>query len=182
MTRMRPTSYVAKYIGGFGAGLLLQLFMNAFWCSIPPTPQSSIFEKDPSQKAGGVARVAHRRGHCAPFWLIFPPLQVAPSFACSVASLSRFPGHQLPGCRRLHSGILTDYQLGWGKPSTWFARRADAPSHSNTFIPQGNRRMDTPSGNCYFRCCTFRFHCTVRNLSTLKIEDCRRAFETDGTN
>ena len=78
---------------------------------------------------------------------MFPPLLVAPSFACSVASLSQSPGHQLSGCRSLHRGILTDYQLGWGKPSTWSARHAHTPLHSTTFIPQGNRRMDTPSEN-----------------------------------
>ena len=77
---------------------------------------------------------------------VFSPLQVAPSFACSVASLSQSPGHQLPGCHNLHCGILTDYQLGWGRPSTWFARHADAPSRSNTLVPKGDRRMDTPSG------------------------------------
>ena len=76
---------------------------------------------------------------------MFPPLQVAPSFACSVASLSQSLGHQLSGCHNLHRGILTDYQLGWGKPSTWSTRLADAPSRSNTLFPQDDRRMDTPS-------------------------------------
>ena len=90
--------------------------------------------------------VPHSRGHCMPFWSMIPPLQVAPSFACSVASLSQSPGHQLPGCHSLHCGILTDYQLGWGRPSTWFTRHADAPSRSNTLFPKGDRRMDTPSG------------------------------------
>ena len=86
---------------------------------------------------------------------MFPPLLVAPSFACSVASLSQSPGHQLSGCRSLHRGILTYYQLGWSKPSTWFARHADTPSHSTTFIPQGNRRMDTPSEK-YVVCMSLR--------------------------
>ena len=98
-----------------------------------------------TKKTGGVVWVTHRRGHCTPFWLIFPPLQVAPSFACSVASLSQSPDHQLSGCRSLRRGILTDYQLGWGKPSTWSTRLADAPSRSNTLFPQDDRRMDTPS-------------------------------------
>ena len=30
----------------------------------------------------------HSRGNCISFWLSIPPLQVVPSFACSVASLS----------------------------------------------------------------------------------------------
>ena len=42
---------------------------------------------------GGVVLASHTRADCTPFWLIFPPLQAVPSFACSVASLSRFPGH-----------------------------------------------------------------------------------------
>ena len=42
---------------------------------------------------GGVMHLAHSRGHCSSFWPSVPPLQVAPSFACSVASLSRCPGH-----------------------------------------------------------------------------------------
>ena len=97
------------------------------------------------QKKGGVVHLLLSRGHCIAFWPSIPPLQVAPSFACSVASLSRSPGHQLPGCHSLHCGILTDYQLGWGRPSTWFTRHADAPSRSNTLFPKGDRRMDTPS-------------------------------------
>ena len=76
---------------------------------------------------------------------IFPPLQVAPSFACSVASLNQSPGHQLSGCHGLRCGILTDYQLGWGRPSTWLARCACAPLCFNTLFPLGDRRMDTPS-------------------------------------
>ena len=40
-----------------------------------------------------VALASHTRADSTPFWLTFPPLQAVPSFACSVASLSRFPGH-----------------------------------------------------------------------------------------
>ena len=96
-------------------------------------------------KTDGVARVAHRRGHCLPFWPIFPPLQVAPSFACSVASLNQSPGHQLPGYCSLHRRTLADYQLGWGRPSTWLTGHTGAPSSSNTLFPRGDRRVDTPS-------------------------------------
>jgi len=38
-----------------------------------------------------------------------------PSFACSVASLSQFPDHYLPGCHCLHIDNLADYQLGKGR-------------------------------------------------------------------
>ena len=47
---------------------------------------SSTWQKD------AVAHLAHSRGFCISFWPSVPPLQVAPSFACSVASLSRYPG------------------------------------------------------------------------------------------
>ena len=53
--------------------------------TMPSTIQKS--QKD------GVAHLAHTRGHCISFWLSVPPLQVALSFACSVASLSRYPSH-----------------------------------------------------------------------------------------
>ena len=46
----------------------------------------------PAQK-GIVVHFALTRGHCTSFWFIVPPLQVAPSLACSVASLSHSPGH-----------------------------------------------------------------------------------------
>ena len=42
---------------------------------------------------GVVTWLLQIRGRCNPFWLILPPLRVAPGFACSVASLSRSPGH-----------------------------------------------------------------------------------------
>ena len=91
-----------------------------------------------------------------PFWSAIPPLQAAPSFACSVASLNQSPGHQLSGCHGLRCGILTDYQLGWGRPSTWLARRACAPLRFITLVPMGDRRLDTPSTNGVFsKSCSF---------------------------
>ena len=42
---------------------------------------------------GVVAHQALIRGHCITFWLIVPSLQVASSFACSVASLSHSPDY-----------------------------------------------------------------------------------------
>ena len=76
------------------------------------------------EKKSGVVHLAHSRGHCSSFWPSVPPLQVAPSIACSVASLSRFPGLQLPRSCSLHYKISTDYLLGWGEPSTRSAERA----------------------------------------------------------
>lgn len=92
--------------------------------------------------------IAHHSGS------MFPPLQVAPSFACSVASLNQSPGHQLSGCHGLRCGILTDYQLGWGRPSTWLARRACAPLRFITLVPMGDRRLDTPSNDARFSECS----------------------------
>ena len=46
------------------------------------------------------------------FWFIVLPLQIVPSFACSVASLNQFPGHELPGCHNLRSEALAGYLLG----------------------------------------------------------------------
>ena len=54
------------------------------------------------RKKGGVVHLQLSRGHCIAFWPSIPPLQVAPSVACSVASLGRSPGLQLPGCHSLH--------------------------------------------------------------------------------
>ncbi len=92
-----------------------------------------------------VVHLTHARGHCIAFWPRIPPLQVAPSFACSVASLSRSPGHQLPGCHSLRRVILADYLLGQGGPSTCLAGHGMFQSTPTPNSHQGNRRLDTPS-------------------------------------
>ena len=65
-----------------------------------------------------VVQLTSTRGHCLTFNPTFPPLQVALSFACSVASLSLCLSFQLPGWHSLHYVILADYLLGWGRVST----------------------------------------------------------------
>ena len=45
------------------------------------------------------------------FKLSVSSLQVASSFACSVASLSLFPDHYLPGHHNLHCKVLADHQF-----------------------------------------------------------------------
>ena len=62
--------------------------------------------------------LARNRGCCITFWPSIPPLQVAPSVTCSVASLSRCPGLQLPRSCSLRHRNSTDNLLGWGEPST----------------------------------------------------------------
>ena len=59
-----------------------------------------------------VVHLAPSSGHCKAFSTTIPPLQVALSFACSVASLSHSPSLQLPGWHSLHRGSLADYLLG----------------------------------------------------------------------
>jgi hypothetical protein len=65
------------------------------------------------------------------FWPSIPPLQVAPSFACPVASLSR---SRVFNCQdvSLHCGILADYLLGWGRPSTCSTGHAEFQSTSSS--------------------------------------------------
>jgi hypothetical protein len=56
--------------------------------------------------------------HTFTFKLSIPSLQVACGFACSVASLSLCPHHQLPEHRNLHCNALADHQFDWGELST----------------------------------------------------------------
>ena len=73
-------------------------------------------------KKAAVAPLIRCRGFCFPFWAVFPPLQVVLSSACSVASLSRFPSHYLPGHPHLREGALAAYLFCQGSPSTWCAK------------------------------------------------------------
>ena len=52
------------------------------------------------------------RDHCLGFRATVSPLPVVPSFACSVASLSRFPGLERPGCQGLRPENLAGHRLG----------------------------------------------------------------------
>ena len=83
---------------------------------------------------------------CILFWLIFLPLQVAPGFACSVASLNQSPGHQLPGCHSLRCGTLADYPLGQGKPSiNTVCRTCAAPPQSTAKLCKATRVLMPPA-------------------------------------
>ena len=72
-----------------------------------------------------VVHLAPSRGHCMAFSSTIPPLQVALSFACSVASLSHSLSFQLPGWRNVHCGSLAEYTLGWGRTSTCTMRHIE---------------------------------------------------------
>ena len=63
------------------------------------------------KKAGVVVHFALNRDHCTAFRLVILPLQVAPSLACSVASLSLSPGSYLPDRCCLRCRDLADYLL-----------------------------------------------------------------------
>lgn len=78
------------------------------------------------KKAEG-AQLIHCRGNCIPLWAVFQPLQVVLSFACSVASLSRFPSRYLPCQLQLPEAATADYLFGKGNPSAWCA--AHTPVH-----------------------------------------------------
>ena len=113
--------------------------------SAPPRSRTrATLERERRREApakGQVALATRTRGYCRSFWLTFPPLQAAPSFACSVASLSRFPDHQLPGCSHLRERILADYLLGWGAASAQSAGHAQLQT---TPSPKPERNRGSP--------------------------------------
>ena len=100
---------------------------------------------------GVVAHLTPSRGHCSAFNPTIPPLQVALSFACSVASLSQSPSFQLPGSHSLHYGLLADYLLGWGRASTCTAGHVQAPMHFHTQSPMRVTGVTSqhPCKNCF---------------------------------
>ena len=92
-----------------------------------------------------VVHLAPSRGHCMAFSSTIPPLQVALSFACSVASLSHSPSFQLPGWRGLHHGSLADYVLGWGRTSTCTTGHTELQCTLVSQFPFG--RQELPPNN-----------------------------------
>ena len=79
-----------------------------------------------------------------------PSLQVAASFACSVASLSRSPAFQLPGHHHLHDEVLADHQFDWGGLSTCTAAHAQCLL---TPSPSQNLQESPPSIELGFELC-----------------------------
>ena len=88
----------------------------------------------------GVVPLVRCRGLCIPLWAVFPPLQVVLSSACSVASLSRFPSHYLPGHPHLREGALAAYLFGQGSPSTWCTGRTAVHDTPSAKLPCGAQR------------------------------------------
>ncbi len=91
-------------------------------------------------KKAGVVPLIRCRGFCIPLWTVFPPLQVVLSSACSVASLSRFPSHYLPGHPHLREDALADYLFGQGSPSTWFTGLTPVHDTPSAKLPFGAQR------------------------------------------
>ena len=95
-----------------------------------------------TKKAAG-AQLIHRRGNRIPLWAVFQPLQVVLSFACSVASLSRFPSHYLPCQLQLPEAATADYLFDRGNPSTWCAGLTAVHGTSSTTPPFEAQRGTT---------------------------------------
>jgi len=76
-----------------------------------PKPVARLLTNTAKEK-GSVAQLQHGRGLYILFKLSILPLQVVPSLACSVASLSPFPGHYQSGADHLHDLPLTAHLLG----------------------------------------------------------------------
>ena len=74
-----------------------------------------------ASRKGVVMQFSHARGCHMVFWKPVPPLQRVPRLACSVASLSRYPGHQLLRSCSLHCKTFTGYLLGKELPSAYTA-------------------------------------------------------------
>ena len=68
------------------------------------------------------------RSNCITLRPDIPPLKSPLSFACSVASLSQFPGHDQPGHRSVRRVAPAECHLGWDKPSSCSARSAQSPT------------------------------------------------------
>ena len=95
-----------------------------------------------------VVPLIYCRGHCIPLWAVFPSLQVVLSFACSVASLSRFPSHYLPCQLQLPEAATADYLFDRGNPSTWCAGLTAVHGTSSTTPPFEAQRGTTLPRYC----------------------------------
>ena len=87
-----------------------------------PSPERS--QDQPTPVYGRVSRAAASR-RC--------------SFACSVASLSRSPGHYQPGHHSFRRVAPAECHLGWDKPSTCSAARSTVPNAAAATPHAGDR-------------------------------------------
>ena len=97
----------------------------------------------------GVVPLIYCRGHCIPLWVVLPSLQVVLSFACSVASLSRFPSHYLPCQLPLPEAATADYLFDKGQPIHVVCRTCSSPWHFYSHTPiRGTERHSPPQIWC----------------------------------
>ena len=106
------------------------------------------------KKKLAVVLVTCARGIYTPLRPAVPPLTAQRSFACSVASLSQYPRHYLPGHCGLHHIDPAGCHLGWDRPSTWRAAHDTVPSTPANHPPPGlqdavtHLGCQTPPGGC----------------------------------
>ena len=105
---------------------------------------------------GVVMQLRHARGCHIVFWKPVQPLQRVPRLACSVASLSWYPGHQLLECYSLHCKTLTGYLLGKELPSAYTVTHSMQhciPAPKVTAEPnyEGTLCQMAPTHTSYFR-------------------------------
>ena len=106
------------------------------WNQMPATSKA---HGAPWEKRLLVAQVVCTRGICTPLRLAIPPLKAPLSFACSVASLSRSPGHYQPGHHSFRRVAPAECHLGWDKPSTCSAARSTVPNTAAATPHAGDR-------------------------------------------
>ena len=129
------------------------LAMHTDHARLPRAPDSP-YVKGLAANKDTVAHLAPSRGHCKAFSSTIPPLQVALSFACSVASLSHSPSFQPPGWHRLHGGSLADYLLGWGQSIHMHRRTCRAPMRFHAQAPlRATGVASQQPGSCATRAC-----------------------------
>ena len=90
-----------------------------------------------ARKQLSVVLVVCARGVCTSLRLAIPPLTAQRSFACSVASLSQYPRHYLPGHCGLRHVDPAGCHLGWDRPSTWRAAHDTVPNTPANHPPLG---------------------------------------------
>ena len=125
--------------------------LQIFWCVVAVVGVSSLastWEQEPpgSKKKLAVVLVTCARGIYTPLRPAVPPLTAQRSFACSVASLSQYPRHYLPGHCGLHHIDPAGCHLGWDRPSTWRAAHDTVPSTPANHPPPGSQDAVTHLG------------------------------------
>ena len=103
-----------------------------------------VLEKQTKMQNGDTG--SPHRGHCILFRAVVSALPVAPTFACSVASLCRFAGYHAPGLLRLRRGALAHRGLARGSSSVQFARLVRVCMHSRPHLtPYSGVTVEEPN-------------------------------------